>query len=119
MRFVKIRIRLDLLHGARSQSASRAETVQCVEVRPNHPCRHMQILVWAAFWSDALLGPIWSHSRSFHLTSSKGACAENHAFLMCSRCKRPSWTKLLPARDANLDALEEELRREPHQRKNT
>ena len=41
----------------------------------------------------------------------RGLYAENNAFLMCDKFTRPSWIKLLPPRDVDSDAFDEELRK--------
>ena len=47
-------------------------------------------------------------------TAWRGLYAENNAFLMCNQFERPSWIKLLPPRDDDSDAFDEELHKGLH-----
>ena len=44
----------------------------------------------------------------------RGLYAENNAFLMCDKFTRPSWIKLLPPREADSVAFDEELHKGLH-----
>ena len=44
----------------------------------------------------------------------RGPHAENNAFMLCEKFKRPSWIKLLPQEEVDSDAFDEELRKGLH-----
>ena len=44
----------------------------------------------------------------------RGPYAENDAFILCEKFKRPSWIKLLPQDEVDSDAFDEELRKGLH-----
>ena len=44
----------------------------------------------------------------------RGPYAENNAFMLCEKFKRPSWIKLLPQEEVESDAFDEELHKGLH-----
>ena len=44
----------------------------------------------------------------------RGICAEDKTFLMCDNFERESWITLLPPRDEDSDAFDEELHKGLH-----